>query len=96
MSGGITGAVLSLHIALAYNARSETPPPPSVSQKTSTTVVSKQTIEIKHSGQIYSVQPGDTLWDISKMYNGLTVEKLKKLNKLRSNKIVPGQKLIVG
>lgn len=42
------------------------------------------------------VQSGDTLWDISKAYNDLTIEKLKKLNNLKSNKIQPGQKLVVG
>lgn len=42
------------------------------------------------------VQPGDTLWDISKAYNDITIEKLKKLNNLKSNKIQPGQKLVVG
>ncbi|HET9486065.1 MAG TPA: LysM peptidoglycan-binding domain-containing protein, partial [Chryseosolibacter sp.] len=44
----------------------------------------------------YIVQPGDTLWDISKKFNGLTIEKIKTLNKLNNSKIQPGQKLIVG
>lgn len=44
----------------------------------------------------YVVQPGDTLWDISKKFNGLTIEKIKALNKLSNTKIQPGQKLIVG
>ena len=44
----------------------------------------------------YVVQPGDTLWDISKKFNGLTIEKIKTLNKLSNSKIQPGQKLIVG
>ena len=42
------------------------------------------------------VQPGDTLWDISKAYNDMSIEKLKKLNNLKTNKIKPGQKLVVG
>jgi membrane-bound lytic murein transglycosylase D len=42
------------------------------------------------------VQPGDTLWDISKAYSDMSIEKLKKLNNLKSNKITPGQKLVVG
>jgi membrane-bound lytic murein transglycosylase D len=42
------------------------------------------------------VQPGDTLWDISKAYNDITIEKLKKINNLKSSKIQPGQKLVVG
>jgi membrane-bound lytic murein transglycosylase D len=44
----------------------------------------------------YVVQPGDTLWDITKKFDGLTIEKIKKLNKLNNSKIQPGQKLVVG
>jgi membrane-bound lytic murein transglycosylase D len=44
----------------------------------------------------YTVQPGDTLWDISKKFEGLTIEKIKSLNKLSGNKIHAGQKLVVG
>jgi membrane-bound lytic murein transglycosylase D len=44
----------------------------------------------------YIVQPGDTLWDISKKFDGLTIEKIKALNNLSGNKIQPGQELIVG
>ncbi|MDX5421523.1 MAG: LysM peptidoglycan-binding domain-containing protein [Hymenobacteraceae bacterium] len=44
---------------------------------------------------VYHVQPGDTLWTISQKHNGLTVEQIKKLNKLKSNNIKPGQKLIL-
>lgn len=44
----------------------------------------------------YTVQPGDTLWDISRKFEGLTIEKLKSLNNLNNSKIHAGQKLIVG
>ncbi len=44
----------------------------------------------------YTVQPGDTLWDIAKKYEGLDIEKIKKLNNLKNSKIKPGQKLIIG
>lgn len=44
----------------------------------------------------YIVQQGDTLWDISRKFKGLTVEKLKTLNNLKSNQLAPGMKLIVG
>jgi len=47
-------------------------------------------------GKTYTVQPGDTLWHISKKFQGVTVEKIKTLNKLKSNKLQPGQKLIIG
>jgi len=49
------------------------------------------------SGQTtYIVQPGDSLWIISKKHDGLTVEQIKRLNNLNSNNIKPGQKLIIG
>jgi membrane-bound lytic murein transglycosylase D len=49
------------------------------------------------SGQtLYTVQPGDSLWIISRKNPGLTVEQLKRLNNLNSNNIKPGQKLIIG
>ncbi|HAS60578.1 MAG TPA: lytic transglycosylase, partial [Algoriphagus sp.] len=44
----------------------------------------------------YTVQPGDSLWIISKRHANLTVEQLKRLNNLNSNNIKPGQKLIIG
>lgn len=48
------------------------------------------------NSKTYTVQPGDTLWDISKRLPGISVEKIKYLNKLKGNKLRPGQKLIVG
>lgn len=44
----------------------------------------------------YVVQPGDTLWDISRKFDGLTIEKLKSLNNLDGNKIRAGQRLVLG
>lgn len=44
---------------------------------------------------VYLVQPGDTLWAISKKYNNLTIEKIKELNNLTSNNIKPGQRLVL-
>jgi membrane-bound lytic murein transglycosylase D len=44
---------------------------------------------------IHAVQQGDTLWNISKRYNNIPVEKIKKLNKLKSDEIKPGQKLVL-
>jgi membrane-bound lytic murein transglycosylase D len=40
------------------------------------------------------VRKGDTLWDIARQYDGVTVEQIKKLNKLgNSSKLHVGQKL---
>src|SRR5690606_21954412 len=62
-----------------------------------TTESSRPIAEISPQGQkMYIVQPGDTLWDISRKIDGLTIEKIKALNKLSNNKKQPGQKLIVG
>lgn len=46
--------------------------------------------------EIYTVQPGDTLWDIANKFEGLDSDKIKKLNKLKNSRIMPGQILIVG
>jgi membrane-bound lytic murein transglycosylase D len=62
----------------------------------SASVVSKEPILLAPDTKTYIVQPGDTLWDISKKVPGLTVEKIKTLNNLKSNTLQPGQKLIVG
>lgn len=48
------------------------------------------------AGKVHLVQPGDSLWEISRKYQGLTVAKIKQLNNLRTNSIKPGQKLIIG
>lgn len=47
-------------------------------------------------GKVYLVKYGDTLWDISRKFEGLSIEKIKKLNNLSSNTIKPGMKLRIG
>lgn len=68
----------------AYQAR--------VAQKKTT---EKQNLVINGT-KFHVVQPGDTLWDISKTYSNISIEKLKKMNNLKSNNIKPGQKLVIG
>ena len=48
------------------------------------------------SGKYHLVQSGDSLWEISQKYEGLTVAKIKQLNNLSNNSIKPGQRLIIG
>jgi membrane-bound lytic murein transglycosylase D len=49
-----------------------------------------------NGSKVYTVQPGDSLWLISKKLSGITIDEIKKLNNLNSNQIKPGQKLIIG
>jgi membrane-bound lytic murein transglycosylase D len=43
---------------------------------------------------IHTVRYGDTLWDIAREYDGVTVDQIRRLNKLGSTaRIKPGQKL---
>lgn len=53
-------------------------------------------IVIPPNSKTYIVQPGDTLWDISKKLPGISVERIKNLNNLKGSKLQPGQKLIIG
>lgn len=53
---------------------------------------SKKTIE-KTKPKYHVVQRGDTLWSISQRYGGISIEKIKKINGLRSNSVKKGQKL---
>ena len=68
-------------------ARNSTPAP---------TPASKPVVQPLPGSKTYVVQPGDTLWDISRKFEGLTIEKLRAMNNLDGNKIHPGQTLIVG
>jgi membrane-bound lytic murein transglycosylase D len=50
---------------------------------------------VKKGKYVYHiVQKGDTLWDIAKEYDGVTVDQIKKLNNIRnSHRLKPGQKI---
>jgi len=56
----------------------------------------KKPLTASITGEFYHVKPGDTLWDISKLYNGISISKIKELNNLTNNRIKPGQKLLIG
>ncbi|UOQ53493.1 LysM peptidoglycan-binding domain-containing protein [Hymenobacter cellulosivorans] len=51
--------------------------------------------EVLPAPKVHLVQPGDTLYNISRRYQGVTVEQLRKLNNLKSDEVKPGQKLLV-
>ncbi len=60
--------------------------------KTEVKVVQKDNPNYKY----HVIKSGDTLWDIAKMYDGLTVTELKNLNRgVNYKKLKPGDKLIV-
>ncbi|MGC8865086.1 MAG: LysM peptidoglycan-binding domain-containing protein [Bacteroidales bacterium] len=59
------------------------------SSKDSTTITSSKNSKIKY----YTVKEGDTLWDIAQQFDGVTVDDIKRINKLRNNRIVVGQRL---
>jgi membrane-bound lytic murein transglycosylase D len=45
---------------------------------------------------IYTVKQGDTLWDIAKQYDGVTVDQIKQLNNITNTRsLKPGQKIKV-
>lgn len=46
-------------------------------------------------GKYHLVRSGDSLWSIANLYEGLTIEKLKKMNGMSSSRIKPGQKLLI-
>jgi LysM repeat protein len=48
---------------------------------------------VKKKNKYYKVREGDTLSDIVAKYDGLTLSKIKKLNRLKSIVIKPGMKL---
>lgn len=51
------------------------------------------TAEASSSSRIYTVKNGDSLWSISKKFPGVTVQQIKSLNNMNSNRLKPGMKL---
>lgn len=65
-------------------------------QEKSATSEMKTQDALSEGKQFYIVQPGDTLWNIAKKHNGLTVDELRKINNLDPKEILkPGMKLKV-
>jgi membrane-bound lytic murein transglycosylase D len=61
-----------------------------------TLAAQKVTNQTMPGSKQHTVQQGDTLWDISRMYKGLTIERIKQLNNLKSNSLKPGMNLRIG
>ena len=62
------------------------------SDKTPKTISLNETSKYKY----HVIQSGDTLWDIAKLYEGVTISQLKKLNNINNEKrLKPGMKIKV-
>ncbi len=60
-------------------------------------VSSSQDSNLQKKYIYYTVQQGDTLWDIANKYKGVTVEQIREWNNLKNtDRLQPGQKLRVG
>ncbi|MEP2025075.1 MAG: LysM peptidoglycan-binding domain-containing protein [Reichenbachiella sp.] len=71
---------------------------PHYSSQTRETYVVKnipKPVPIVAGGTYHLVKSGESLWSISKLYEDLSIEKIKKLNNLTSSNIKPGQKLLI-
>jgi membrane-bound lytic murein transglycosylase D len=67
-----------------YNFTKSTPP------KKNTTVVKQKKPLPKGKVVTHIVQPGDSLWTISRQYPGVSVENLREWNGIWGNKLHPG------
>ncbi|HAA11156.1 MAG TPA: lytic transglycosylase [Cytophagales bacterium] len=50
---------------------------------------------VPEGAAVHVVQSGDSLWSISQQYDGLSIAKIKELNGLSSDRIQPGQQLVI-
>lgn len=56
-------------------------------------LVAKKSSESVKEPTVYTVRRGDTLWNISQRYEGVTVNDIKKWNNLKDNNVTVGQKI---
>jgi membrane-bound lytic murein transglycosylase D len=91
LSGNIIRVGQPLTIWLANDYKTANSVVPSSTNKAENKNTEKVDKLAMNKERTYHVQPGDTLWDISRKFNDLSVEKLKKLNNLEGNSIKPGQ-----
>ncbi len=69
--------------------------PAATTIRTTKSATATTTTASKATPKVYYVKSGDTLWTICQQFPGLTVDKIKRLNGLRSNSIKVGQKLVL-
>jgi membrane-bound lytic murein transglycosylase D len=61
--------------------------------KANSVVAKNSTENISKPVQYHTVKRGDTLWNISQRYEGVTIEDIKKWNKISGNTVKVGQKI---
>jgi membrane-bound lytic murein transglycosylase D len=62
----------------------------------STASMASNTITTDPNARYHTIRPGDTLWDIAKLYDGVTINQIKKWNShLNFKRLKPGQKVRV-
>ena len=59
----------------------------------SSNTASNNTANKNDNYQIYRVKSGDNLWSIANKYNGVTADRIRKLNQLKDNNLKIGQSL---
>jgi len=65
----------------------------SKSEKTAPVSAKKTKI---NGGKVHTIQRGDTLWDIAKLYPGVSINDLKKANSgIDTRRLKPGQKIVI-
>jgi membrane-bound lytic murein transglycosylase D len=62
-------------------------------EKSNKTKKDKSEISSNENPKFHVVGKGDTIWSIAQRYEGITVEKIKKLNSIKNNNVKLGQKL---
>ena len=66
------------------------------SKKATKTADTKTTSKNGNKYVYHTIRKGDTLWDIAKLYDGVTVDEIRKLNHINNSKrLKPGDKLKV-
>ena len=95
LSGNLIRVGQRLNIWIYPGTTPRPDPKPSNTQNVASTSTSSE-FRLPEGAKIHHVRPGDTLWDISRMYQNLSVDKIKKLNNLKTNRIDPGQVLVIG
>ncbi len=87
------GQNLTIHRSIKHQPAKEVAKS-TVTAQASTQTLATPTGKASQNYKYHTVQLGDTLWDIAKKYDGVTVNQLKQLNSgMNFNRLKPGQKI---